>query len=207
MNDIYPQKLLVEGSNDEHVVKAICKKYDIKKNFNVENKEGLNELLKVLPQSVRASDIKAVGVVIDADRDPVKAIKSVGKALSNYIGSDELSLQAGGSIVVLSNKVRFGLWVMPNNSKPGMLEDFIMNMIPERDELMPLISEHLDRVESCGLNRYNASLHRSKAEVHSWLAIQETPGLPMGKAIGRKMLSADESNCRAFADWLGELFG
>jgi hypothetical protein len=42
--------------------------------------------------------------------------------------------------------------------------------------------------------------------IHSWLAVQETPGTPMGLAITKRYLNTDDENCQVFIDWLKRLF-
>jgi hypothetical protein len=48
--------------------------------------------------------------------------------------------------------------------------------------------------------------HCSKAFIHTWLAWQKDPGLPMGRAITAKALSADSAIAVSFVNWLNRLF-
>lgn len=41
---------------------------------------------------------------------------------------------------------------------------------------------------------------------HSWLAIQEDPGTPMGLSITKRYLSAEREVCQILVKWLKELF-
>jgi hypothetical protein len=94
---------------------------------------------------------------------------------------------------------------MPDNSLPGMLEDFVRMLIPQGDELASEADGVLSTIEDKGLQRY-APQDRSKAFIHTWLAWQEEPGRPMGAAITRKYLIPDSSQADVFAAWLRRLF-
>jgi hypothetical protein len=100
---------------------------------------------------------------------------------------------------------RVGVWVMPNNQLPGMLEDFVALLMPEDDNLRPKAEEILREIEREGLNRYG-DIHRAKALIHTWLAWQETPGMPMGQAITARVLRRESAIAKVFADWLQRLF-
>ena len=93
----------------------------------------------------------------------------------------------------------------PNNETNGMIEDFISFLIPEDDELLPIVENHLSAIEDQNLNPYK-DIHRSKALISSWLAIQKDPGTPMGLAITKRYLDIDEATCQIFMDWLRRLF-
>jgi hypothetical protein len=94
---------------------------------------------------------------------------------------------------------------MPNNNLDGMLEDFIYFLVPQDDELLPIVNTTLNTIEEGSLNKY-APIHRSKATIHSWLALQEDPGTPMGLGITKRYLTTDEATCKLFVDWINELF-
>jgi hypothetical protein len=94
---------------------------------------------------------------------------------------------------------------MPNNQLPGILEDFIAHLIPEGDLLASRVEACLQEIEREGLNYYNLA-HRAKAFIHTWLAWQENPGLPMGQAITAHVLDPNEPLAVTFVDWLNRLF-
>jgi hypothetical protein len=59
--------LLVEGQDDKHVVKNLLLAHGLDSAFEVKDKEGLDNLLSTLPTELRASDLKRLGVIVDAD--------------------------------------------------------------------------------------------------------------------------------------------
>jgi len=86
-----------------------------------------------------------------------------------------------------------------------MLEDFIRFLVPEDDNLLPVIQANLQNIEDQGLNRYIPA-HKSKAVIHSWLAVQENPGTPMGLSITRRYLSTKQANCTQLIEWIRTTF-
>lgn len=93
---------------------------------------------------------------------------------------------------------------MPDNQSPGDLEQFVRFLIPDTDELAPYADGVLKQIETDGRNLYR---HRhSKAFIHTWLAWQENPGMPMGTAITTKALSAESPIVLHFVRWLNQLF-
>ncbi len=198
------QKLLVEGNEDQHVIWALCEKYNLIENFDVIDCEGIDKLVNQIPVRFKQSGIETIGLVIDADTD----IHSRWQTLKDIFAKQDIILPRTIPIkgLILKNEyIKIGVWIMPNNNQNGILEDFIKFLIPTDDKLSPIITLHLANIEKCGLNSYK-SIHQSKAFIHSWLAVQEAPGTPMGLSITKRYLSTDETTCLSFVDWLRSLF-
>jgi len=94
---------------------------------------------------------------------------------------------------------------MPDNRLPGMLESFVACLIPDGDPLDLRARDCLRQIECDGLNRYRL-IHRPKAFIHTWLAWQENPGLPMGQAITAQALNHNKVLAATFMGWLNCLF-
>ena len=211
-----PRQLLVEGKNDRHVIWALCVKYQVPETFSVEivvdddaedrETQGIEELLNDIPLVLREENLEILGIVVDADRDLAARWQSVTNKLKEfgYEGIPKIPLETGW-IHTQDEKPRIGVWVMPNNKLPGMLEDFVCYLIPPEDKLQGKVITLLDEIETEGLNKYS-STHHSKALIHSWLALQEKPGMPMGQAITAKALSNDSETANLFINWLNNLF-
>ena len=66
----FPQKLLVEGNTDKHVVFALREHYRVIINFNIQDCAGVNNLLRRLfIMLTNPSVVKTIGVIVDADND------------------------------------------------------------------------------------------------------------------------------------------
>ena len=85
-----------------------------------------------------------------------------------------------------------------------MIEDFIKFLVPKDDVLWPLAEEIVQRVIETD-QKFRPS-YKSKAYLHTWLAWQEEPGGPMGQAITKRYLNADEIHARQLIAWIRRLF-
>lgn len=196
-----PRLLLVEGRDDEHVVYALRDAHGIPKTFDVARKGGYTELLESIPVELKASDRERLAVILDADENLPQRWQLLSYRLSQA-GCAAVPKQPHpeGTILTVSPGVRFGVWLMPDNRLPGMLEDFVAFLVPESDGLLPRVDEFLDSIPD-NLRRFRTA-HRCKARIHSWLAIQEEPGRPLGQAITYRYLDAQQSVVEPFVRWL-----
>ncbi|AFY84235.1 DUF3226 domain-containing protein [Oscillatoria acuminata] len=208
------QQLLVEGKNDRHVIWALCEQYQLPETFTVEvppgKTEGVESLLAALPALLDERKLKTLGIVVDADQDLAARWQSIRDRLitSGYPKADIPDSPRVEGWVYQPEDIylkRVGVWVMPNNQLPGMLEDFVGLLMPEDDNLRPKAEDILREIEREGLNRYG-EIHHAKALIHTWLAWQETPGMPMGQAITARVLRRESAIAQVFADWLQQLF-
>ncbi len=62
--------LLVEGEDDEHVVKALCKARKVELNFTITNKKTYPQLLDGIPVTLKQPALRVLGVLADANDDP-----------------------------------------------------------------------------------------------------------------------------------------
>lgn len=204
-NEKFPNKLLVEGNDDQHVIWALCEKYSITKNFDVIDCNGFNSLLNQIPVRLKQSDIRVLGIIVDADLD----FQSRWTFLRNQILKLNFeipeSIPKNGLIVENTSNLRLGLWIMPDNNLNGMLEDFLNFLIPKEDKLQKIAVNTLKKIEESQNNLYPIQ-HRTKALIHTWLSWQESPGTPFGLSITKKYLSVDEPSCRIFTNWIRQLF-
>lgn len=208
-----PQQLLVEGKNDRHVIWALCQQYQLPETFSVEvpqeeGTEGVEALLNGLPERLKAENLRTLGIVVDADRNLSARWQSIKDKLSS-IGYQDIpqSPPPEGWVCAPSDPYlpRVGVWLMPDNRLPGMLEDFVAYLIPPGDTLHPRAEAILQELEQAGLNRYT-SIHHPKALIHTWLAWQKTPAMPMGQAITAQVLNSHCPIALIFIEWLKNLF-
>lgn len=205
----FTYKLLVEGKNDLHVIKALFQRLNLPETFEIIDCESVGNALAEFELRLKNTNTtQRLGIIVDADthmNTRWESIKSILKKSGKYTVADELS--AHGFILEPNDKedIIAGAWIMPDNCLTGMLEDFISRLTPANDQLMMKADEILCEIESEGINGYNI-IHHSKARIHTWLAWQEDPGTPMGQAITKMYLSTDTDLCRVFVGWLKALF-
>lgn len=201
----FNKKLLVEGNDDQHVILALCKQFNVDQTFDIIDCEGIEKLLDQIPVRFKQSNVDTMGIIIDADSDIVIRWSNL-KVLLNaqgFVLPDDLP--KSGLILFETGRISIGIWIMPNNDLNGMLEDFIAFLVPPNDNLLPIIKESLNLIEDKQLNKYKP-IHKSKAIIHSWLSVQEDPGTPMGLSITKRYLTTDEDICLNLVNWLKGLF-
>jgi hypothetical protein len=111
---------------------------------------------------------------------------------------------AEGTIIEESLLPIAGIWLMPNNQLPGMLEDFVGFLVPQGDPLWNRAGECLNGIPAEHRRFYD--VNRSKAHIHTWLAWQDEPGTPLGSAITKRYLDADAAHAKLLMDWVRRLF-
>ena len=198
------QQLLVEGNDDKHVIWALCEKFAIVQNFEVIDCKGINLLQEQITVRLKQSDIRTIGIIVDADADLQKRWNSISSIISEQGFHCPPEIPSEG-FIVLKGEIKIGIWIMPNNNTTGMLEDFISFLVPVDDKLFLRSNATLSQMEQENINRYSLT-HKSKALIHTWLAWQSDPGTPMGLAITKKYLTNTEENCSVFIKWINDTF-
>lgn len=208
IDEKFNAKLLVEGSDDQHVIWAICEKYQIVETFDVVDTGSVSRVLKRLPVDLKDASVGTIGVIVDADQNMQAIWQSLRSRLSPYGYQIPDEPDPDGFVHATEDIYpRIGIWLMPNNLQPGMLEDFVKLLIRPDDLLSPFVEEILSRIEGQDIpNRYNKDIHREKAFIHTWLAWQQEPGRPMGTAITATYLDHNADLCLRFVTWLNRLF-
>ena len=161
--------LLVEGVNDQHVFYHLFEHHQIPENFRVEAKEGVEALLNDLDMELERSGLTHLGIVIDADTNLQFRWDALRDKLLKY-GYKMIPSRprVDGTIITEEGLPVVGVWVMPENTLPGMLEDFLHFLVPTGDSLWALAEEVTQKVESQNC-RFRPT-YRSKAKMYAWLA-------------------------------------
>jgi hypothetical protein len=217
--------MLVEGPDDFHVIQHLLTAHQVndqvlyhleghrlkdpvlgRDNIVFKAREGVQNVLDYLSQQLRITgDLQAMGVVVDADLDLSARWQSLRDVLikSGYADIPK-EPNPSGIILVQEEKPLVGLWIMPNNTLPGMMEDFFRLLVPADDVLWKRAKLCVDQIpETERLFGKNALM---KAHVHTWLAWQERPGLPMGQAINNRYLNPNAPEAILLVNWLLRLF-
>ena len=216
--------VLVEGTDDYHVIQHLLTVHGVDKqiHYSLEGhprakfaseevivfreRGGITNVLDTLTQQLRITgELQAIGVIVDADLDISARWQSLRDILakSGYANVPKIP-NPEGLILKQEEKPRVGLWIMPNNSLPGMTEDFIRLLVPLNNPLWERARLSVDQIPAAErLFGENAAI---KAHVHTWLAWQKIPGLPMGQAINNRWLNPDAPEAMRLVEWLRRLF-
>jgi hypothetical protein len=168
--------------------------------------EGIEPLLRALPQRVRESGRSKIAVVVDADANPAGRWTGVRNRLTPLGYQVPASLVPGGAVIPSPDGVlaQVGVWLMPDNGSPGILEDFLQRLIVPDDALLPLARQSVTAIPT-GERRFPPPF-RPKAEIYTWLAWQERPGTSFGPAIKAGFLDGNQPLARDFIAWLLRVF-
>lgn len=202
--------LLVEGKDDIHVVRHLCKAHGIDiasveiaepADHDGDGEGGVQRLLEQVPVRLKESDLERLGVVLDADQDLEARWAQLRDRLrrAGYAGVPDRPASEG-TVVVFQHElcsIRFGVWLMPNNRLPGMLEDFLAFLVSPDDRMMPRVDGFLASIPS-----EDRVFPLPKARIHSYLAVQKEPGKPLGLAITCGYLNARQETVYPFLNWL-----
>ena len=200
--------LLVEGNDDEHVMKHVCGTRGVPKLDEIKPQGSVEQLLKSLPVRLKESDVEILGVVVDADIDLAARWRSLRdrfvKAGYQCVPDDP---SPDGTIVDPPTNTllpRVGVWIMPDNKAKGVLEDFLRFLIPQESFLFDHVQASVANIPE-GERRFG-QLAEPKAIIHTWLAWQKEPGKPMGTAITARYLDPDVRQVSILVSWINRLF-
>ena len=201
--------LLVEGPDDEHVLKHICGNRGIPHLDDIKSHGGVERLLDSMPVRLKASEEgDIVGVVIDADIDVAARWRSLSDRLIRvgYTGVPNSPAPEGTILDPPSGILlpRVGIWIMPDNQTKGILEDFLRFLLPARSPLFDHIATSVATIPA-GERRFS-QLAEPKVLIHTWLAWQEEPGKPLGTAITARYLDPAVAQVDVLVSWLNRLF-
>ena len=206
-------RLHVEGVDDFHAICHLLIRHGIDYDQRpwpehfplIQAMGGKDPLLDGMETAVSVSNNRAVGFVLDANsslQDRWDAVSSrlnrVGMDIPDEIPHDGFVGEA------LTYRARVGIWLMPDNQQEGTLEHFLSDLVREADPLLPHAKESTRRAKE--LNARFPELEVNKAVLHTWLAWQETPGLPYGSAIRARYFQHESPAARKFVDWFCRVF-
>lgn len=197
-------RLLVEGRDDFNLVTHLLQEHGITLDLNKEmlNCGGIDTLLnESLPAHLKGS-YDALGIVIDADLDIRARWEAIRNRLRNH-GYNPPDMPPPDGVIIDNRSRRVGVWLMPDNSLPGMLEDFVKELIDPADKLWSLAIDAVAEIPETE-RRFTPSAVR-KAEVHTFLAWQADPGTPLGLAVTKKYFRTDGALARRFVAWFRAL--
>jgi hypothetical protein len=222
--------IITEGKDDMYVFHHLLAYHGIPEGLiDFKPYDGITILLEVLPEQLRASGLERLGVVVDADTDLTARWNSLKHILTQagflnipnlpspegtIINQDSFAAvitEAGdqiiteeGATIVQEGLPKVGIWLMPDNKLPGMLEDFVRFLVPENDLLLNKAKGCLDEIPKD--QRKFSEAHFAKAHIHTWLAWQKEPGTPLGSAINQRYLKADAAHAKLLIEWIKRLF-
>ena len=201
--------LYVEGKDDSqallHVLATRGMSLDAPWFPRIKETNGVDGLLAGMEIAIRFGTGRAAGFVLDADASPKDRWRAVESRLVSVGLTPPSDLPTAGYVDFCDSfRTRTGIWLMPDNGREGALENFLIDLIHPTDPLLSHARSATSQARELGA-QFPLSATR-KAELRSWLAWCEEPGLPYGTAIKAGYFPHESPDCEAFMTWFRELF-
>ena len=130
-----PCLLLVEGREDQRVIPQFMEKF-IRGASTMNRKNGRPRLWPLtvwilcwstglLNRELKSPGLKALGVLVDANADPVGRWNRIRARAIAAMPAIPADLPPDGLVMENEEGLRFGVWLMPDCSSKGMLETFL----------------------------------------------------------------------------------
>jgi hypothetical protein len=212
---IHKNVLLVEGQDEKRTIPELIELNGIDwgsgKNtiVHIKDYEGYENIIKPgsISTELKADGIEALGILLDADEYPQDRWVAIRNACRNSKAVSNIpdDLPEKGLIIEAGNGVRVGIWIMPDNKLPGMLETFLGYLLPTDNSLLWEFAEstiNSAKEQGAPFTEY----HREKARIYSWLAWQKPPGRQLHQAIKERILDSQHPEAQMFVNWFRELY-
>jgi hypothetical protein len=170
-----PRLLIGEGDDEVFFFEALLARLNLD-DIQVEKyggKDNLSRYLRELRLRPGNERIVALGVTRDADTDCGDAFTRICGAL----GASGFALPAAPGQIA-TGPLSVGVFVMPDNLRPGMLEDLCMDSVTA-DPAFRCVDEYF-RCVAAASHRQPGNM--AKARVHAWLSSQAEPDRRLGEA-------------------------
>ncbi|HBL14364.1 MAG TPA: hypothetical protein DD379_23845 [Cyanobacteria bacterium UBA11162] len=213
MAEIRTRVLLVEGKEDVRVIPELIEANGVdwgtRKNpvVYIRDYDGYQQLVDadVILTELQASGLSALGILIDADDNPIGRWQSIRTACLKSIPNLPEILPETGLIHIAPNQVKFGIWMMPDNKIRGMLETFLAYIIPDTGESIWQFAQAAAK-EAKTRGAVFTDAHYDKANIYTWLAWQNPPGRQLHQAIMQRILNPNHPNAQKFVSWFKSLY-
>ena len=206
-----PKRLFIlEGRTDKITVCSVLEKLNIlnvERDVKFEECNGIENLLRDFPVFIKESDMKSIGIIVDAN----SSLESRWQSIRNKLIRSDLEIELPetpchhGTIQEFGNQI-IGIWVMPDNQRCGVLEDFVAELISE-DDIWELACDFVEKAKDIEKAKDKGiQISESKSRIYAWLAIV-VPEMRMGTAFKANKLKLDTTNYKNFENWIKNLCG
>lgn len=207
-----PKKLIVEGEQDKRVIPYLIEKNGITWGKTKEEavvfieSYGSDQFIDadVISTELKASGLTALGLMVDADDDLSARWTSIRNACLKSIPNLPDQIPQTG-LILSTNGIKFGVWIMPDNLMRGMLETFLSYMIPDESEPLWKYSQEVV-AEAKRKGALFIDSHIDKAYIYTWLAWQNPPGRQLHNAILEQILNPQHPKAQTFVNWFKTLY-
>lgn len=216
---VYPKVLLVEGDQDKRVIPELIETNRIP--WVIEGQPivqiraaGGYEALRdpdTIAAELTASGLEALGIIVDADEAPQQRWQSVRDALEqgipDLIEPLPMELPETGLIHRTKLGIRFGVWMMPDNRREGMLETFLANLLPDDSTNLWEFAQTAARSAQTNHQAPYTAVQTDKAQIYTWLAWQNPPDCQLHQALNKqRIFQPSHPHAQRFVQWFKDLY-
>ncbi|WP_394754593.1 DUF3226 domain-containing protein [Crenothrix sp.] len=210
--------LLVEGGADQDFFIEVLKQSNLQVMVKVappkvlggshNTKEGVFNFLPKLLDQLADGNLVKLAVVVDADSVPNGSYQTTLSRVTSIVSTYRYNLSpiqtAGITYKHDDGLADFGLWIMPDNTNEGMLEDWLKQCIHANEQT--LFAHAQSVIDELPNPPKFKPLHRSKAEVATWLAWQKQPGHGLYQAVTDQLLDSNKPLYSQLTAWLAHIY-
>lgn len=194
--------LLVEGIDDARFMDAFLKSMN-KSGIQIARVGGTPNfgpfLSGTLANARNLSQLNKLAIIRDADNDPQAAFQSLCALLTraNFHAPPQ-------PWIALPGRLSVSVAILPDENSTGNLEDLCLRALEENYEGMKAL-QCVDSYLFCRNPAIVPNSQRSKARLHSYLAVADEPGRRLGEAADAGMWDWTAPALRPLATFLGQL--
>ncbi|MBD2177355.1 hypothetical protein H6F42_10575 [Pseudanabaena sp. FACHB-1998] len=203
--------LLVEGDDDKRVIPELIEKNGVVWTQDnplipdIHSCGGYSKLLNQIKTRLKESSLSQLGVIIDADDNPLGRWESIKNRCQVSIPNLPNELSEDGLICEVTKDLKFGVWLMPDNFQRGMLETFLAYMIPNETETLWQFAQSSVQ-EAINRGAKLTEVQYDKANIYTWLAWQDPPGRQLHQAVKETVLDPHHPRAQKFVKWFKDLY-
>ena len=194
--------LLVEGIDDARFMDAFLKSMN-KSNIQIAQVGGKPNfgpfLSSTLANARNLSLLNKLAIIRDADNNPQAAFQSLCALLTraNFHAPSQ-------PWVALPGRLSVSVAILPDENSAGNLEDLCLRALEENYEDMKAL-QCVDKYLFCRNHAIVPKSQRSKARLHSYLAVADEPGCRLGEAADAQVWDWGSPALQSLASFLSEL--
>jgi hypothetical protein len=165
--------LLVEGETPAHFFEALAVHVGVEKQVEIRSFGGITNFEDFLSALVKGhgfgTTVKSLGIIRDAELDADGAKKAIAAAVKN---------------AKLPSHIPLKVYILPDNSKPGMIETLCLESIADKPHF-PCVEEYITNAKSKGAT-FPGGLAIDKSRLQVYMAAHPEPQMFPGIAASRK---------------------
>lgn len=194
--------VMVEGKDEVYFLDALLSSLNIK-DVEVRDVGGKNQFKNKLPALIKLrgfrKNVEVLAVIRDADEDANAAFESIRNIFIRDLRNQDLEPPSQMN-QFSEGEPRIGIFIVPNNSDPGMLEDLCLKTV-ETHPAMKCVKDFSDCVSKLEESPNNMA----KAKAQTFLAAMPKIVSCVGRGAQRGYWEFDSNELDDLKSFLGSL--